>query len=484
MKPDFHCSFATLVVLTSLFVPGKVDLISPVEAADSGKEDQPPVVKLVLNPVAEPRPALRYHLIPPLLDRRPGNAAVIYGKVKAEQRTFFGNSELQEKIAEWPATPLAEFPIEEARKVLQGTSLHFLEKGARCEYVDWQLPIRDEVFYSILLPQVQESRSFARMLAAKVRLHVAEGQFDEAVHTLQTGYALGRHVGQGPTIINGLVGIAIVGIMSKQVETFVQQPGAPNLYWALTNLPDPLIDMRPGFEAEWAMIYLSFPELRDLDAKQYSPDRWRELVHKVVKLLPGFGGGMPESSHELLATGLAVMGYPRAKQGLIERGYSPDEVEAMPTPKVVLMDTMQTYEELRDDLFKWFATPPWVARRGFEEAKQKLRDARRREVIPIASVFLPAIQAAHLAGARGRRTIAVLRVIEAVRLYGAAHDGNLPQKLSEITRVPIPIDPVTGQPFGYRKTGNTALLEAFPPPGRSAEHYGLRYEISFAPKGK
>ena len=32
-------------------------------------------------------------------------------------------------------------------------------------------------------------------------------------------------------------------MMSGQVETFIQQPDAPNLYWALTQLPDPVVDI-------------------------------------------------------------------------------------------------------------------------------------------------------------------------------------------------------------------------------------------------
>lgn len=442
-------------------------------------EELPPTVKLVLHPAAEPRPALRYQLLPPLVDRRPGNAAVLYGKVTAEQQQFFGNQELWEKIDKWTDTPLGEFPKEEAGKVLQGSQFKFLDRAARCEYCDWQMPLRDEPFYAILLPELQQTRSFGRMLAARTRLQIAEGQFDEAVHTLQTGYALGRHAGEGQTLINALVGMAITGIMSKQVETFVQQPGAPNLYWALTELPDPLVDMRPGIEAERAMIYLSYPELRDLDKQDYSPEQWRERLNKLTETILSFGGGGPPVGSEVITTALALKGYPMARQGLIDRGYKPDEVEAMPVPKVVLLYTMQTYEDLRDDLFKWFGVPYWQARPGLQKAQENLKDGLRREVIPFASMLLPALQAAHFAGARGERTIAVLRVIEAIRLYGAAHDGKLPEKLSEITDVPVPTDPTTGEPFMYRRSGEIAVLES--PGGKG---HGLRYEITFAQKGK
>lgn len=470
MKRGVCCLLLTLIVLTPSLgaVPAK-----PAE------EDKAPTVKLVLHPAAEPRPALKYLLLPPLIDQRPGNAAVLYGKVTAEQQRFFGDKELWEKIVKWIDTPLDEFPKDDARDVLSGNKFKILDRAARCESVDWQLPLRDEPFYQILLPELQQTRQFSRMLAAKARLHVAEGKFDEAVHTLQTGYALGRHVGQGQTLINGLVGMAIAKTMSKQVETLIQQPGAPNLYWALAHLPDPLVDMRPGIETEWAMIYLSYPELRNLKDQDYTAEQWRTRLNKITTDIMSLTSGAPGIRSELLTAALALKGYPMAKQGLIDQGFKPDEVEAMPVPKVVLLHTMRTYEELRDDLFKWFAVPYYQAQEGMDKAEGNLRDGRRREVIPFASILLPAIKAAHFAGARGERSVAVLRVVEAIRLYGAAHDGNLPDTLSDIAEVPIPIDPTTGEPFVYQRTGKTAVLES---PG--GERQGLRYEITFAPKGK
>jgi hypothetical protein len=96
---------------------------------------------------------------------------------------------------------------------------------------------------------------------------MAEGKFDEAVRALQTGYTLGRHVAQGQTLIHALIGMAICNMMSQQLEQLIQQPRAPNLYWCLTNLPRPLIDLRATWEGEMAWIYLSYPELRDLKHK-------------------------------------------------------------------------------------------------------------------------------------------------------------------------------------------------------------------------
>ncbi len=92
--------------------------------------------------------------------------------------------------------------------------------------------------------------------------------------------------------------------------------------------------------------------------------------------------------------------------------------------------------------------------------------------------FFPAYEAAAAAFVRVDRQIAALRVIEALRLYGAAHAGRLPPQLEAITEVPIPVDPVTGRPFEYQFEGEVARLGGPRHVGRP-----LQYEIRFRPDG-
>ena len=66
------------------------------------------------------------------------------------------------------------------------------------------------------------------------------------------------------------------------------------------------------------------------------------------------------------------------------------------------------------------------------------------------------------------------RIIEALRMYAAAHEGRLPRKLNDLT-VPVPIDPVTGQPFTYALRDDTAVIEGPPLPG-----VVLRVEVKVA----
>ena len=433
-----------------------------------------PTLRLAVHPAAEARPALKYQLLPEFLDRTPGNAAVDYGKVSAERSAIFGNDAWWEE--NWRKR--IDAPLAELRGDELGLTAIFetLDRAARREHCEWQVPVREGDFYTVLLPELQQTRSFARLLGLRARIEIANGRFDEAVYALQSGYALGRHVAEGPTLIHSLVGIAICGIMSDNVLQMSQQPDAPNLYWALTMLPRPLIDGRRGIEAEMNAVALTFPELRDLEATTRTPEQWRDALRAFWEKFAEFEGGWSERDRPELLTAMVLKGYPTAKQGLIERGRSPDEVEAMPVPQVILLYTAHTYEELRDDILRWFYVPYWQGHEGMERAVKRLKPtgAQQREVLPVARTLLPAVRSFQSAVVRCDRDIAVLRTIEALRRYAAVHDGRLPENLDDAS-VPIPIDPVTGRPFVYRVQDGAAVIEGPPLPG-----IVLRVEVKIA----
>ena len=78
------------------------------------------------------------------------------------------------------------------------------------------------------------------------------------------------------------------------------------------------------------------------------------------------------------------------------------------------------------------------------------------------------------------RNIAALRVVEALRIYAAAHNGKLPQKLDEITEVPLPDDPGSGRPFEYHREGDVGVLVSHSPD--DSPNNGIRYRVAVVSK--
>jgi hypothetical protein len=67
-------------------------------------------------------------------------------------------------------------------------------------------------------------------------------------------------------------------------------------------------------------------------------------------------------------------------------------------------------------------------------------------------------------------------VLEALRLHAHQHGAALPAALADV-KLPLPVDPVTGQPFEYAVTDGVATLHgANPIPGqeRMNRHYEIR----------
>src|SRR5262249_22050723 len=147
----------------------------------------------------------------------------------------------------------------------------------------------------------------------RARYQIAEGQWEAAVQTLQTGFTLARHLGEGPTFIHGLVGAAVGQLLCAQVEEFVQQPGAPNLYWALTLLPRPLINPENALAEEATMLERTFPWLQRLEDGPMSPAQVQAAVASVRKVLDDFGVRAPTAGENLAQGLLLTKLYPDAK---------------------------------------------------------------------------------------------------------------------------------------------------------------------------
>ena len=443
--------------------------------------DDLPVVRLDLVPARPPAAAFEYRLLPRYPEQVPGNAAPRYYRaVLALKAAAAGES--QAKASQLLDRPLEEMPLDEARKVLERfhRALEETHAGALHETCDWGIPVRgDPDIYSTVIEEIQEARTLAWLLSLEARVHMLEGNFDAAVRSLQTGYALGRHVAEMPFIISGLVGLAIANITSERVQEMSTVPGSPNLYWALTALPEPLVDLRKAMELEMSVAEQMFPFLKDAETSRRTPAEWQAAFDEAARKLQELqGNGSGDRSTRLAMTALALTVYPQAKRYLLEHGYTDEQVEAMPVAQVIAIQIAQDYRQQRDELFKWFYVPYRQSQAEFARAESRLQaDRSASPLSSLVSLLFPAISAAQQAEARTDRRIAELRVIEAIRLYAANHGGQLPRELSDIESVPVPPDPLTAQPFPYGAKDGKAKLIVSPLPADVPQR-GRRYELT------
>jgi hypothetical protein len=230
--------------------------------ASAQNEPPPPtetIIKLLVDATPAPKPGLRYQLLPELREMHHGNPYPEYLKCFMEQQNFFFNKQSSEEREKLQTAPLDELPD---LRAYGGTALKQADYAARCTTLDWQTLQRlKSEGINFLLPEIQQLRMLAGALKVRLRGEIKDRRFDDAVRSLKTMYALSRHLGEHPTLIGNLVGMAIANIATGNVDELLAQPGCPNLYWAFATLPDPFFDMRRGLEGRAHFPRQRFREL-------------------------------------------------------------------------------------------------------------------------------------------------------------------------------------------------------------------------------
>lgn len=435
--------------------------------ADKPADQNAEIRKLSLVPASEPVPAMSYRLLPRRSDQKIGNAALFYYSAAA----LFpdgdpGDSESAiDKIVKWRYLPFDELPRDEVEKVLSSISKSFHQVALATQRSGcyWQMPLEDG--FSLEIPHLSTFRRIIFAMRLQIRLKIADGHTDEAIELLQQGMQMGRNIAEGPTLIQDLVGVAISALLLKEVEGMMQEPDSPNFYWALTALPDPMIDMYPALESEREMLFMEFPQLRDLEDQVLTPPQASAIASEFMKKIAGLTTAGPDDIpfKGLLPLAWVMMHYSDAKQFLAGRGFSRERIDAMPAAQAVLSYQKLEYVEMMDSQFKWFTVPYHLSQPHLEKGKKLFDKLMRGRGLKanLFSTLVPALHRVSFIHARLDRQIAMLRTIEAIRMFAADHSGSLPGSLAEIDFVPIPVDPVTGENFLYRRTNAfNARLEA------------------------
>ena len=445
---------------------GVLSLCPAVRGADKTTDKSVEVRTLSLVPAAEPVPAMSYRLLPRYLDQKIGNAALLYYSAAAlcPDSDPSDSEDIQKKISGWREKPVDQLDRKEVDEALLSfsNSFHQIKLAAQRTHCQWELPLEDG--FAMQMPHLSTFRRMIFAMQLQIRLKIADRQTDQALEMLQQGLYMGRSIARGPTVIQDLVGVAITALLLKEVEGLMQMPDSPNLYWALTALPDPMIDMHSSLENEREVLFVEFPKLRNLESEVLTPAQASVVASNFMKKIQTLSGGTDDVSFKgLLSVGWVMMHYSDAKEFLARKGYSQERIEAMPAAQAVLIYQKQEYLEMLDSFFKWFELPYYQAQPHLQKSKKRLDNHQHTKGIKmnLFTTLLPALSRIAFLQARLDRNIALLRTIEAIRMFAADHSSQLPGSLTEITSVLIPADPVTGKDFIYcRIDERNARLEA------------------------
>jgi hypothetical protein len=220
---------------------------------------------------------------------------------------------------------------------------------------------------------------------------------------------------------------------------------------------------------------MTFPAANELDRPR-DTDEWKRMLVQLDALLSGLGETRPLDANESELRKNELVQVARAEL---------PRVLQIPAEKAAAMSDdeagVRWYVRVRANMDQLacaaLCLPPHDAWPRFKEYDAEVKAIQDKcKMYPLEffdpnSVYLPVWSL--------RRRVAALRIIEAVRDYLAAHDGKLPASLANITTVPLPMDPLTDEPFEWKVDGNSATLKALFLPSEPNKEGSFENRISF-----
>ena len=245
----------------------------------------------------------------------------------------------------------------------------------------------------------------------------------------------------------------------------------PNLYWALTNLPHPLVPLNKGIGGE-RDIFLGW--FRDLDdSAPMSEDQLKRFITPLDVALAGRKPIKPGDVRTWLEMRTKDEGEVRAaRRRLVEYGLPEERLLRFPADQVILLDEKREYEVHRDDVLKLMNLP---MRQAISLAAQ-IEPSKERALF--ADPMVEGLLSINRPQARLDQRNRPAPARRSLGMYAGEHDAHFPRSYPSLS-VPLPDDPFTGGPFRYEVNGGTASLRGSPPPGEEKNPvYNVHYEVT------
>ena len=322
-----------------------------------------------------------------------------------------------------------------------------------------------KMLVGVLLPQIQSSREYARALTIRSYYYLGIGENDKCAEDMLTMRRLGNLIAQGGTLVEQLVGIAILGI-AQGLEENVALSGKFSA--------KELLDYRSKMMKARAKpnVAKSFGEFERLT--------YLDCVQQVMK------GGI-RSLSEIQAMGSGASGSRTRMQELLDK---------VITSSTDWMTTMEVGNKMFDKFGKSMKTDDWIekgeAMANMEEELQKMSESINsttairaflggpefrgkmmgRILVPM---LMPALSAATTAEQRIQICDDLSYFTFSIAAF-KAETGSYPNSLEELSdkiEGDYPIDRFSNEDFLYRRNGDGFIVYSVGPNGNDDNGDGV-----------
>ncbi len=465
--PNVPCSLATLVIVF-MFIPAHLGAQDVKDFTGGMPTMDPPGSRIASRTIRlRPKQAVAStasKLFPTQERIQPGNAAPII------LRQNFEASLRLEALRQFTKTSYLEQTLEQldAAEIIKLTPIGFadLRRSAFRERAGWEYPIGEgnQGLADILLPDVQEMRTYIKAIAVRARVDIQRGNLDDAMDKICIGLGISKHVGETPFQICKLVQGANASVVLEALEELIQHPASENQYWHIAGIPAPFVVTRPAIQLERVFWQRTVSELAVLDSIA-SEEQWESLVRKIRLYFASF---TPEATNNESD----FKDWPRLPRERLAAiwldGNHP--VASMCDSEVwvrywFMRVQAHTQEYMATALLDFHQAIPRLL-----ELKDRLEHDLADE-LPVKLACQPPMFV--VAAASLQQHIDMIRTIEAIRDWSAMNGGKLPKSLTELD-LPAPMDCIVNKPFVYGLSldGRSATLQ-----GAIVEKRGFKYEI-------
>lgn len=343
-----------------------------------------------------------------------------------------GSAELFEAAMDGDAEALAS-PEIAAWLEANAEALEQFRAATQLEYRGMPMETADGTVIGFLLPHLSKMRLLSKTAVIKAQQLESLGEYDAAMDVYLDTLAGGAHAGQGPTLIENLVGVAVQSLASdRMLDSFAADDDGHIDYARLAEaLPTKYRPTRPieeTFQFERAMIL--------------------DVAQRGFELNPETG------NYRVSEEGLQQLS---STMGFIGEG-SPDEVA------LGFMLGNIGFENMTDQINTHYDGLTDAVRMPYQQGRQKLQkledeisDPAFRWRNPLLSMLLPSLsRAAHL-GARNEASRRATMLITNLKAYRQQH-GDYPDSLDVFGGTTMASDPFTSERFVYRRDGDDFTL--------------------------
>lgn len=307
-------------------------------------------------------------------------------------------------------------------------ALEHVRTATTKEFAGWQMHSEDGSMIGVLLPTLAPQRQLARTAVMDGRRLEAAGDYEGAAGRYLETLAAGAQAGQGPTLIENLVGVAVQNLAAEALlDLPTRAPDGSLDYVALAEEAEaayrPVRPMHESVQFERAFMMDSLQRVFQPRANGNGYEVRPDEALKIFSMI----GSDPGGGLETLA-GLARLNYD---------------------------DTIAQANAYYDALAEAARLPYPEARGYMGELEQHLEGAAQNNIM--IRTLTPALSRAHFIKTRAETQRRASLLVTNLMAYRQQH-GQLPDSLAAFGGREFVTDPFSGLPFTYRREGNDFVL--------------------------